>query len=242
MCARCLGQDKDIESVQSKDELWVLYSAAYEQYQSEVLTGEKKYSRFVNDFISYHLPFFCKNQEAIRLHSRNLAIIHELLMERQDLVVSFFGKETFAEEDYLQMHKLFNTTNHISDVQARLASFSAEQINLITDFVNEVNLFSVHVTEADMEGLFGCALKLPLKTTCNRRMAIFFDALRTEGLLPFAWQKIIGDNCLVASSQTEKPLTAKQIGTSLTQAKRLDNGDKSMYYELAKHLKKMKEK
>ena len=242
MCTRCLGQCKDIESEQPKDELWTLYRAAFELYQSEVLTGEQKHSRYVNDFISYHLPFFGENKEAIKAHSRNLAIMHELLMERQDLVVAFFCKDDFTEEDYHKMHKLFNTTNHVSDVQPRLASFTKEQISLITGFVNGVNLFSVSVSESDMVRLFECSLVHPVKATCNRRMAIFFDALRSEALLPFAWQKIIADNQLVTSSKTEKPLTAKQIGLSLTQAKRLTNGDRNQYYELAKHLKEMKEK
>lgn len=36
----------------SKDELWTLYRAAYEQYKLEILNDGKLYDRYVNDLLA----------------------------------------------------------------------------------------------------------------------------------------------------------------------------------------------
>lgn len=69
-----------------ENELWQLYRAAYEQYQCEILKGEKNYSRFVNDFFAYHLPTSCTGEEQMRLHVMHVFSVKELLEERRDLV------------------------------------------------------------------------------------------------------------------------------------------------------------
>ena len=117
-----------------ENELWQLYRAAYEQYQCEIIKGEKKYSRFVNDFIAYHLPTLCTHEDQIRLHVMHVFSIKELLEERCDLVDFYFSKANFDEKDYRQMEHLFNTGSTIESEKNVL------QISRRSRFVSSLNL------------------------------------------------------------------------------------------------------
>ncbi len=202
-----------------KDELWQLYCAAYEQYQSEIINGEKSYSRYVNDFYYYHLPVMNVSESDARVHFMNVCGLKELLENRRDLVEVYFSKEKFEEEDYQQMSRMFDSGESLIPEKDCLARFSDQQIGIITQFVNKVSLFKGTVTDSDIKGLFKCQLSQPLPASINRHVALFFDALRSYGLLPFRWQMIIENNKLIASSANNEPLRASQLRCGLSQAK-----------------------
>ena len=203
-----------------QDELWQLYRAAYEQYQSVILTGEKMYSRYVNDFIYYHLPCSSIREADIRLHVLHVFALKELLEERRDLVEAFFSKDCFEEKDYLLMDDLFNKGKSLEEPEpVYLAHFSYEQICLISNFVKSTSLFKSEVTENDIRNLFECRLTVPLQATVNRYVAIFFGKLREHGLLPYSWQKIMENHKLVSSSVNNEPLRASQLRCGLSQAR-----------------------
>lgn len=115
-----------------KDELWQLYCAAYEQYQSEIINGEKSYSRYVNDFYYYHLPAMNMSESDARVHIMNVCGLKELLENRRDLVDAFFSKDKFEEKDYQQMFHLFDSGQSLTPDEDCLARFSDKQICLIT--------------------------------------------------------------------------------------------------------------
>ena len=210
-----------------ENELWQLYRAAYEQYQSEILNGEKAYSRYVNDFYSYHLPCAYMNEEAIRLHVMRVFALKELLEDRSDLVEAFFTKDSFCEEDFFQMDYLFNKGMKIVEPEpVFLAHFNDEQIYLITKFAKEASLFQPPASEEDIKNLFECKLSHPLQATVNRHVALFFGKLRDKGLIPHAWQMIIEENKLVSSSFNNEPLRGTQLRCGLSQARYANLGKK----------------
>ena len=92
----------------SKDELWDLFKVSYKHYQTEVINDRKIYNRYVNDLISYHLPVFTSDEEAIRKHFQNLFCVYELLTDRKDLVEKYFTKSTFEKTDFSKMLNEFN--------------------------------------------------------------------------------------------------------------------------------------
>lgn len=202
-----------------ENELWQLFCAAYKQYQSEILNGEKDYSRYVNDFFSYNLPAICMNEVNTRLHVMHVCSVKELLEDRVDLVDKFFSKNTFEEKDYLQMFSLFNSGKDLVIERDFLAHFNSQQIYIITKFVNEVSLFKKNVSEENIKNLFECKLDYPLQANNNRHVALFFGTLRNFGLLPFKWQMIMEINKLVSSSSTNIPIQASQLRCGLAQAK-----------------------
>ena len=210
-----------------ENELWQLYRAAYEQYQSEILNGEKAYSRYVNDFYSYHLPCAYMNEEAIRLHVMRVFALKELLEDRSDLVETFFTKDSFCEEDFFQMDYLFNKGMKIVEPEpVFLAHFNDEQIHLITKFAKEASLFQPAASEEDIKNLFECKLSHPLQATVNRHVALFLGKLHDKGLIPHAWQMIIEENKLVSSSFNNEPLRGTQLRCGLSQARYANLGKK----------------
>ena len=175
MCPCCASCTKKVENELPQNELWQLYRAAYEQYQSVIIKGEKSYSRYVNDFIYYHLPCTSIREADIRLHVMHLFALKELLEERPDLVDAFFSKDSFEEKDFLKMDDLFNKGKSLEEPEpVFLAHFNVEQIRLITKFASSTNLFQRKVTEKDIKDLFECRLSIPLQATVNRHVAIFF--------------------------------------------------------------------
>lgn len=203
-----------------EDELWQLFRAAYGQYQSEILNGEKAYSRYVNDFFTYNLPAMYMSEADVRTHVMNVCSVKELLEERHDLVEAFFSKDKFEKKDYQNMHYLFNTGKKLDPDPVVLARFSDKQIRLIADFANDTSLFVTRVSENNIKNLFDCTLSMPLQATNNRHVALFFGSLREYGLLPFSWQMIVENNKLLASSKTNEPLKASQLRCGLAQARK----------------------
>ena len=201
-----------------KDELWQLYRAAYEQYQSEILNSDKAYHRYVNDFFTYHLPITVISETDLRLHVMNVFAIKELLEERKDLVETYFNRNSFEQLDYLKMNNLFNSGKKAK--KDSLANFGDHQIHLITEFANRTSLFVVKVTTKEIKELFDCKLRIPIQATNNRHVALFLGALRSYGLLPFSWQKMIEEHKLISSSETNEPLSASQLRCGLSQAKK----------------------
>lgn len=208
------------------DELWQLCRIAFEQYKSEISNGEKAYSRFIYDFMYYHLPVTGMSYADMRTHFMHVCEVVELLEERRDLVDAFFSKDKFEEEDYRQMLHLFNTGKGIEPKSEFLAHFSHEQLARITEFVTASSLFRNEVTEEIMRDLFECKLQRPLQANSNRNVALFFGALREHGLLPFQWQMILERNKLLSSSASNEPLRASQLRCSLSQAKNPKLGKK----------------
>ena len=199
MCPCRVGCSKKIETELPENESWQLYRTAYEQYQSEILNGEKSYSRYVNDFIYYHLPCLSIREADIRLHVMHVFALKELLEERRDLVDAFFSKDVFEEKDFLLMDALFNKGKNLEEPEpVCLAHFSDGQISLITNFVRSTSLFKSEVTENSIRDLFECRLQVPLQATVNRYVAIFK---------------------LVSSSVNNEPLRASQLRCGLSQAR-----------------------
>ena len=226
MCPCCVSCTKKTEKELPGDELWQLCRTAFEQYKSEIINGEKKYSRYVNDWFYYHLPVSGLNEVDMKTHFMHVCELRELLEERRDLVDAFFSKPKFKKKDFLQMFNLFNSGKCIQPKPEFLAHFSNEQIARITEFATATSLFRVEVTGEDVRNLFECKLQRPLQANSNRNVALFFGALREHGLLPFQWQMILEKNKLLSSSTNNEPLRASQLRCSLSQAKNPKLGKK----------------
>lgn len=175
MCPCYVSCTKKIEKELPGDELWQLCRIAFEQYKSEISNGEKAYSRFIYDFMYYHLPVSGMSEADMRTHFMHVCEVVELLEERRDLVDVFFSKDKFEEDDCRQMLHLFNTGKSIEQKAEYLAHFSDEQIARITEFVTAASLFRTEVTEEIMRNLFECRLQRPLQANSNRNVALFFE-------------------------------------------------------------------
>lgn len=217
------------------DELWILYKVAHKLYRFEVIESGKLYNRYVSDFLNIHTYTDRIDTAGMNEHKRNFHIMEELLTIRKDLVQKYFAKEKLCDSDYIIMHQEFNTTQQLSNLEVPIdfglhpaaytfkpdfqCCFNSMQISLITHSVNEIHLFTPNVSEAEVKDLFACSLQNPLKSTCNRRVAFFFDALCEHKLISARWQHIIDKNGLILSSAKNTLLNSSKLSTALNEAK-----------------------
>lgn len=217
MCNRCLVQCTRTEIEQPEvDELWVLFRAAHEQYQSQIVNGKKLYHRFVNDFISYHLPYFGQDEHRIRMHISNVSSLYELLTERHDLIKRFFVKENFTYEDCQTMLREFNTVELVYDHSRQMARFNDDQIILLMKYINEEKLFDHDIDEFELRGFFSCTLKESLVARKTTWLLLLLNALAHEKLLVRGWQKLIVENQLLKSNKARKPITKSAISSNIS--------------------------
>ena len=221
MCPHCLGQCTKSEIEQPEaNELWTLFRAAHEQYQSEIVNGNKRYHRYVNDFVSYNFPFFGK-ENLIREHVKNINLIYELLTERRDLVDKFIAKTDFSEEDFQQMMVEFNTVYSEPVYYSHIALFSDEQISMITDYLNNhEKMFVKEVTKSQIKDFFECKLTTPLTVKSLPDFAIFLDKMYFYRLIVRRWAHLIDVHKMIMSQRTMRPATKRGIIARLSEKKK----------------------
>lgn len=239
MCSRCFEQCTKSEIEQPEvDRLWALFRTAYEQYQSEIINGDKLYGRYVNDFISYHLPVFSSDEHVIRRHVMHVNAMHELLTERVDLVKKYFDKDDFSFADYEIMYKEFNTVGIVRQQAELIACFNEKQISLITEFVNEANLFMEPVNERTLGAFFNCSLEYPLVASNASSFLLLLNMLYKNKLVSFGWQKLVANKGLLKSNRGRQTMSktaiSSRIAEQMTRFPYTGNGPYSM---LIKQLK-----
>ena len=240
MCLQCSNHCPEQENEPSKDELWTFFRAAYEQYQSEIVNDSKLYDRYVNDFISYHLPVFSQEEESIRNHFKNLFSIYELLTTRKDLVEKFFKTPVFEKNDFIEMVHSFNHIEYVADTPHYLATFNENQIRLITHFANESNFFVDTVDESTMDSFFRCTLNQSLVVLNMRHVLQFLFALSMQKMIPHNWVSLIADNKLLSPKKTMKPSSRGAISSRLTELRSSTQPFPSeTYSKLVNQLKEM---
>lgn len=221
MCSRCLRQCTKTENEQPEvNELWALLCAAYKQYQSEIVNGKKLYHRFVNDFVSYHLPFFSDDEHSIRMHIRNISSIHEILTERFDLIEKYFDKASFVYDDCMIMLKEFNTVEKVYNYNKQMGWFNDVQILLLVKYINDEELFDHHINKSELKGLFACSLEKPLIVTNMTWFLLLLNALYHHKFLVRGWQMLIAENQLLKSNKSKKPISKSSISSNISRKKR----------------------
>lgn len=240
MCIQCSEHCTKQEVDSSSNELWTLFRAAYEQYQLEIVNDNKLYDRYVNDFISYHLPVFSNVEEVVRNHFRNIFCLYELLTNRKDLVEKYFIRTVFEAEDFNEMLYSFNHLDYKITKSKILASFNEAQIRLITQYANESNLFVYKVDEKTIDDFFRCNLDNGLIVTNMANILPLLYELSRQKMIPYNWVSLLADNKLLIPQKTMKSSTRMAISSRLTELKDsvVDFPGKS-YINLVQQLKEM---
>lgn len=240
MCIQCSEHCTKQEVDSSSNELWTLFRAAYEQYQLEIVNDNKLYDRYVNDFISYHLPVFSNVEEVVRNHFRNIFCLYELLTNRKDLVEKYFIRTVFEVEDFNEMLYSFNHLDYKITKSKILASFNEAQIRLITQYANESNLFVYKVDEKTIGDFFRCNLDNGLIVTNMANILPLLYELSRQKMIPYNWVSLLADNKLLIPQKTMKSSTRMAISSRLTELKDsvVDFPGKS-YINLVQQLKEM---
>lgn len=199
-------------------------------YINEVLNSGKRYERYVEDYLlsrQYHdaEDAFSKNE-----HMKNLNLIAGILRKRKEVAVHWFTRNDFTMEDFVAMKNTYDTGAPLPKTQDNdrtenvgILSFfpdlGKEEYDAVASCANELDIFTVRVSGADIEALLTCNLATPLDAKSNRLLALLFDILRDQGRISKNWQHILERSALVRSSRNSRPLTAKTLSSALYQVR-----------------------
>lgn len=97
------------------------------------------------------------------------------------------------------------------------SDFSEEQIEILTDCINEVKLFTTSVSPKITKNLFDCNLKGVLKSNNNRLLAYLMQSLNLRGYVTNEWQSTIARSKLILGKTKDTPLTRTDLSTATDQ-------------------------
>lgn len=228
----------------------MLLSEACNTYVDDVLYHHKLYTRFADDFINLHRHTNCWCALGKNIHCTNLHIVKGILRARQDLVERYFTGQPISDAQLLSMVEEYDTTFPPNRPYAGFSKqtdsapptfgcyFGKSEIGLITHCVIGAFLFLGAISEAEIESLFSCTLKTPLKVSNNRQVAIFFDELSRKNLICREWQSVIDSRGLLISSNGTK-LTSNKLSSALSQSQNNDIKYRPRFAEMAKELQRI---
>mgnify|MGYP007098875553 FL=1 len=149
---------------------------------------------------------------------KNPTIYDEQLPYFSGIILSIYFTEYI---EFLQSKLPEEKIAHIQKKQK--ATFECQlnpaQINLLTECLNDVRMFTKTITNKTLEDIFSCNLDQPIKTRNNRLLVYFFSALDDRSLITRNWQSVIDKNKLFLSSGKGILLKQSDLSTANSEIK-----------------------
>ena len=149
---------------------------------------------------------------------KNPTIYDEQLPYFSGIILSIYFTEYI---EFLQSKLPEEKIAHIQKEQK--ATFECQlnpaQINLLTECLNDVRMFTKTITNKTLEDIFSCNLDQPIKTRNNRLLVYFFSALDDRSLITRNWQSVIDKNKLFLSSGKGILLKQSDLSTANSEIK-----------------------
>jgi len=93
-------------------------------------------------------------------------------------------------------------------------NLNREAIQLLTDCVNDTQIFTTEITPEILEGFLYCRLNGALKSSNNRLLAYFMTKLSINEYITYEWQSVIANNKLILAPKKEKYLNSSDLSTA----------------------------
>lgn len=111
-------------------------------------------------------------------------------------------------EEVRQSKKIIGTSNPFR------SSFSKKEIELLTNCINEVQLFTTEVTFDILSDFFSCTLDGALKSNNTRLLTYLMAELGNRKYITYEWQSVIANNKLVLGKIKDKFLTRNDLSSA----------------------------
>lgn len=219
--------EQDVEK-----ELFLLLTEAKELYQRDVVFGEKRYARYVEDFVNSHRYIDCNRTVCNNCHEMNLHIVKGLLTDCNNLVKQFFESDTFSFEECMRLKRMYDTSNlsqpsdwngtgsHFNVPLSFGCSFTKEQMEGITVCADTYHLFCVPSLKVeDMETLFACKEGFYIRVNNVRYVAVLFDALLENKLIRSYWQSVLEKGKFLLRKNGRGFVSASSLSSALSAAR-----------------------
>ena len=111
------------------------------------------------------------------------------------------------------------------------------QIKLLTECINEINIFSTEVNPQILEDFFNCRLSGVLKSKNNILLAYLMTGLSTREYITSVWQSVIYNNKLILAPQKDDYLNEYDLSSANNGANGLLNKKTEIINKYIKQLK-----
>lgn len=118
------------------------------------------------------------------------------------------------------------------------STLKANEIKLLTDCMNEANMFTTTVSAKILTDFFNCKLNGVLKVNNTRLLAYLMMQLSCYNYIVYEWQSVIANNKLILKKIKGEPLTRTDLSSATDQAKNIYPKGYEIIDKYIKQLKK----
>ena len=155
----------------------------------------------------------------------NLVVLSKYLRYLQEQESNYHTDAVAIQEQALPKEKEesadTNPTKIVGKSNPFKSTLKANEIKLLTDCVNEANMFTTTVSAKILTDFFNCKLNGVLKVNNTRLLAYLMMQLNCYNYIVYEWQSVIANNKLILKKIKGEPLTRTDLSSATDQAKNI---------------------
>ena len=155
----------------------------------------------------------------------NLVVLSKYLRYLQEQESNYRTDAVAIQEQALPKEKEesadTNPTKIVGKSNPFKSTLKANEIKLLTDCVNEANMFTTTVSAKIFTDFFNCKLNGVLKVNNTRLLAYLMMQLSCYNYIVYEWQSVIANNKLILKKIKGEPLTRTDLSSATDQAKNI---------------------
>ena len=155
----------------------------------------------------------------------NLVVLSKYLRYLQEQESNYHTDAVAIQEQALPKEKEesadTNPTKIVGKSNPFKSTLKATEIKLLTDCVNEANMFTTTVNAKILTDFFNCKLNGVLKVNNTRLLAYLMMQLSCYNYIVYEWQSVIANNKLILKKIKGEPLTRTDLSSATDQAKNI---------------------
>ena len=155
----------------------------------------------------------------------NLVVLSKYLRYLQEQESNYHTDAVTIQEQALPKEKEesadTNPTKIVGKSNPFKSTLKANEIKLLTDCVNEANMFTTTVSAKILTDFFNCKLNGVLKVNNTRLLAYLMMQLSCYNYIVYEWQSVIANNKLILKKIKGEPLTRTDLSSATDQAKNI---------------------
>ena len=155
----------------------------------------------------------------------NLVVLSKYLRYLQEQENNYHTDAVAIQEQALPKEKEesadTNPTKIVGKSNPFKSTLKANEIKLLTDCVDEANMFTTTVSAKILTDFFNCKLNGVLKVNNTRLLAYLMMQLSCYNYIVYEWQSVIANNKLILKKIKGEPLTRTDLSSATDQAKNI---------------------
>ena len=155
----------------------------------------------------------------------NLVVLSKYLRYLQEQESKYYTDSIASQEQVLPKEKDESVETTPAKIVGKSNPFKstlkANEIKLLTECVNETNMFTTTVSTKILTDFFNCKLDGVLKVNNTRLLAYLMMQLSCYNYIVYEWQSVIANNRLILKKIKGEPLTRTDLSSATDQAKNI---------------------